>query len=174
MTRQIEGMNLPRVTPAARRPCSKRPANHCDLPSVIAVVRGELPQKCFESVRALLVTGVRGFYLTIEISSTRICKCRRFAYECGKSFSPFLPFSITRRRCCRKAFGIMFRIRGFLTARTVQIVVHPIIHVEDELCDRVRKSGYVACGQLGGKIFDANQGIGVRALAVKQFSKCAG
>jgi hypothetical protein len=57
----------------------------------------------------------------------------------------------------------MCRIWRLLAAHATQIVVHPVIHVEDELSDRVRKARYLARCQLGGKICDADQGIGVSA-----------
>ena len=163
-------MNLPGISAAARRPSAERPANHGDLPGVIAVVRSELPQKCFEAVRPLLVTGVRGFYLTIEISWARVCKCRRFVYECGKSFLPFMPFSITGRRCGgRKAFGVMFRIWRLLAACTAKVIVHPIIHVKEKLGDRVGKAVNLPSGEFCGNIFHASQRIGVSAFAAEQF-----
>jgi hypothetical protein len=44
--------------------------------------------------------------------------------------------------------------------------------VEDELSDGVGKAIDMARGQVGGKIFDAGNGIGVSAFAVEQFREC--
>jgi hypothetical protein len=71
----------------------------------------------------------------------------------------------------RKAFRSVFRIRSPLAANAAQLVVHPVIHVEDKLSDGVRKSFNLARGQFGGKILDAGDGISVRAFAVQQFSR---
>jgi hypothetical protein len=67
----------------------------------------------------------------------------------------------------------MFGIRRLVTANAAQFVVHPVIHVEDELCDGVGKAFDVAACKVGGKIFDAGAGIGVGAFSVEQFSECA-
>jgi hypothetical protein len=60
-----------------------------------------------------------------------------------------------------------------LPANATQFVVHPVVHVEEELSDRVRKAFHVACRHFGGEIFNTGHGIGVRALAAEQFSQCA-
>jgi hypothetical protein len=67
----------------------------------------------------------------------------------------------------------MFRIRGPLAANAAEFVVHPIIHVEDELSDRVRKSRDLPPGEFSGKIFNARQRVSMSALAAKQFGECA-
>jgi len=60
-------------------------------------------------------------------------------------------------------------IGRFLAAHATQIVVHPVVHVEDELSDGVRETRDLARCEFGGKIFDAGEGIGVSAFAAEQF-----
>jgi len=143
--------------------------DHCDLSDVIAVVGDELPQNRFECTCPLLVTGVRGFDLTIKLSSIRICELRGVVEKCGKSF-PAIPSIGTRQFCLGgKTLGIMGGIRRLLIAHATQIVVHPVVHVEDELSDGVWETRDLARCEVGGKIFDAGYGIGVSALATEQF-----
>ena len=60
-----------------------------------------------------------------------------------------------------------------LAANPAQLVIHPVIHVEDELTDRVRESRNLPRRQLGRQIFHARDGIDVCAFAAKQFCQCA-
>jgi hypothetical protein len=63
----------------------------------------------------------------------------------------------------------MPRIRRTLAANSPQFIVHPIIHVEDKLPDGVWESFQMPHRQFGGEIFDASDGISVRALAMQEF-----
>ena len=52
-----------------------------------------------------------------------------------------------------------------------QFVVHPVIHGEDKLSDRVGKSGDFEYGQFGGEILEAGNGIGISAFAAQRFNE---
>ena len=68
----------------------------------------------------------------------------------------------------------LLRKRRSFAANAAQFVIHPVIHVGDELPNRVRKPHDLARRQVGRKILDARYGIGVSAFTAEQFSERAG
>ena len=75
--------------------------------------------------------------------------------------------------CGWKAFRVVLWIGRPLAANAAQFVVHPVVHVEDELSDGVGKTFHVACSEFCRKILDAGQRISMSTFAVQQFSQCA-
>jgi len=65
----------------------------------------------------------------------------------------------------------MFGIHRLLPSDAAQLVIHPVIHVEYELPDRVWEAFDVTCRQLHRKIFNADDGVSVGAFAAKEFSE---
>lgn len=142
---------------------------------MITVVGSKLPKYSLERPRAFPVAGVGDFDPTIKFLPTRICECCRVVEQRRKRFPQAVPFfRIRGRRVCRKALRVVCRIRRPLTANAVQIVMHPIIHVENERADGVGKTFNLVCRKLRGEIFNACKWIGMRPFAAKQFCQRPG
>jgi len=115
-----------------------------------------------------------GFDGALHVFPRRIRQRNEVGQVAREPLPQTIPFLRIGGRCSgREALCSMFWIQRLLTANTAQFVVHPVIHVEDELSDGVGKAFYVPARQVGGKIFGAGYGIGVGAFAVEQFSECA-
>jgi hypothetical protein len=163
---------LPRISAGAWRPCAEDSAYGDDLADVIAVVRDELPQESFECAGDLLVSFVSRFDMTGEFVRRRFCECGCDLEQLEESVFQYIPITrIGRTRRRRKTFGIVFRIRQWLAMNALQVIVHPVIHVEDDLADGVRKSGDVVRGKVYRKIFNAPYWIGMCSFAVQQFGE---
>jgi hypothetical protein len=68
----------------------------------------------------------------------------------------------------------MFWIFWLLTADAFEFVVHPVIHVEDQIGDRVREDLDSADSQLGRDVFYARERISVRAFPAEEFGESQG
>ena len=67
----------------------------------------------------------------------------------------------------------LFGIRWAGACDAVEFVVHPIVHVVDELPDGVGVALDCARGEIWREVFDAADWVGVCALAVEEFCECA-
>src|SRR5215469_602597 len=65
----------------------------------------------------------------------------------------------------------MFRVRRPFTADAPEFVAHPVIHVEDEIKNRVREAQHPPCGDLQGNVFDAHERIDMGSFSAEQFDQ---
>ena len=70
----------PGISAAARRPSSERPPNHRNLPGVIAVVRGQLPQHSASRLSARSMARVMAINLAIQIGWARSLQAPPFHF----------------------------------------------------------------------------------------------
>lgn len=63
----------------------------------------------------------------------------------------------------------MVRVIRFLAADAFEFVVHPVIHVEDEICDGVRKDFDSALRDVCVDVFEAGYRVNVSAFAAEKF-----
>jgi hypothetical protein len=61
------------------------------------------------------------------------------------------------------------RIERVVPANSSHLIVHPIVHVADELPDGVREIALAPSREFEGNILDASQWISVGGLAVHEF-----
>ena len=108
-----------------------------------------------------------GFDLTIQFFAWRLTETREFSEEPGEVASQLIP--VLRR--AGEAFCIVFGIFWFLASDSLEFVVHPVIHVEDEIGDGVWKSGDAALREVSVDVFDARSGVDMGAFAVEEFDE---
>lgn len=132
-------------------------------------MRHHLPDYSLQRARNFLVALVYAFDFTLKFLWRRFRQLIKFAQQIPKRPPQLVPSLPIQSRSWREAFRIVFGIDRPLTTNAPQLVFHPVVHVEDELSDRVGKSRDLTRRQFGGNIFYARDGIDVRASAAKQF-----
>src|SRR6476661_1787973 len=65
----------------------------------------------------------------------------------------------------------MLRICRLLAADALQFVAHPVIHVKDEVGDRVGEAFHVTGGKFSGDVFHACERVDVGAFATEEFGE---
>ena len=150
-------------------------ANHGDLADVIAVVGDHLGDNGFKRARYIFVAFVCGFDLATQFVWRQLRQSVEFGDTPGHIPLETIPqFCIERRIRRRKALCSVSRILWTFAADAVKFIAHPVIHVEDELGDAVRKSGNVIRGKFRGEVYYARDWIDVCAFSVEEFDEDLG
>jgi len=135
-------------------------------------VGDHLPENRFDCTRDLL--GVDGFELTIKFGTRRVGKLGKFREQPGKVAAQTVPFLSFHRWRKQETFGIVLRVCGLLATDALEFVAHPVIHVENELGDGVRKAGNLPGRDIGRNVFDAGKWIDMSAASAEEFSEGLG
>ena len=164
---------LPGVAATLWRPGASLPAEQGYLTNVITVVGDDLPESGANGRLPRRMGDAKILDHALQLGRVGICQVSQLRQQFDKALPRSLPLRLTARLGMRRpAFNGVIGIAGLFAGDAGEVMIHPIIHVQDDLPDGVRITGNAEGSKFSGQIFDASDGIDVGAFAVDEFAQC--